>query len=111
MVKSIWDLTAGRPKFKPLEGELKTHDLIIGGGIAGIQTALDIADAGFHCISAIVQRNRIDVLQHAGSGITVDRSYDRVGNQNADTGNFFHGSNLLVVTLGQTISCENASAY
>ena len=35
-MESIWTKTASLPRFPPLEGDLKTDVLIIGGGITGI---------------------------------------------------------------------------
>ena len=46
-MESIWQKDAPRVGFEALKGNKSTDVLIIGGGIAGIQTALDIADAGF----------------------------------------------------------------
>ena len=46
-MQSIWENNTTKVNFDTLNGNTSTDVLIIGGGIAGIQTALDIADAGF----------------------------------------------------------------
>ena len=43
---SVWTETAQLPAFDPLEGDLKTDVLIIGGGFPGILTAYRLAQAG-----------------------------------------------------------------
>ena len=40
-----------------------------------------------------------------------DRVCHNIGDHNTNAGYFFHGSILLVVTLGHTSSWQNASAY
>lgn len=43
---SIWTKTAQLPSFEPLDGNLQTDVLIIGGGLAGILCAYRLAQAG-----------------------------------------------------------------
>lgn len=43
---SIWTKTAPLPAFEPLRGNIKTHVLIIGGGLAGLLCAWRMAQAG-----------------------------------------------------------------
>lgn len=49
---SIWSETAARPSFAPLNGDMITDVLIIGGGIAGILCAYKLKKAGVDCILA-----------------------------------------------------------
>ena len=43
----LWTDSLTQPCFPSLDGDKQTDVLIIGGGIAGIETALNIAEAGF----------------------------------------------------------------
>ncbi len=61
-MESIWKETSTLPRFAPLEGDLKTDVLIIGGGMAGLLCALRLTQAGIVC--AVVEDSRI------GSGTT-----------------------------------------
>ena len=49
-MSSVWTQTANRPKFPPLEGDLNTDVLIIGGGIAGLLCAHRLRRAGVDCV-------------------------------------------------------------
>ncbi len=59
---SIWTNVNGLPQFHPLKGDLHTDVLIIGGGMAGVLCAHQLAKAGVDY--ALVEANCI------GSGIT-----------------------------------------
>lgn len=61
-MKSLWSDTAKIEPFAPLQGDIKTDVLIIGGGIAGILCAYFLKKAGVS--TALVEGNRI------GGGIT-----------------------------------------
>ena len=54
---SLWKLSAARPLFNGLEGDLKTDVLIIGGGISGILCAYMLKQAGADY--ALVEADRI----------------------------------------------------
>lgn len=54
---SIWTNTADLPKFGPLDGDLKTGVLIVGGGMAGLLCAYWLAQAGVDY--ALVEADRI----------------------------------------------------
>ena len=56
-MESIWRRTADLPRFAPLEGDLKTDVLIIGGGLAGLLCAYWLDRAGADC--ALVEADRI----------------------------------------------------
>lgn len=57
MIDSIWMRTARLPRFKGLEGDLKTDVLVIGGGITGLLCAWMLKEAGVDC--ALVEAERI----------------------------------------------------
>lgn len=61
---SIWIQTAEAPRFAPLDRDLSTDVLIIGGGMAGVLCAYKLAQAGVDY--ALVEAGRI------GGGITKD---------------------------------------
>ena len=61
---SIWTQTAELPQFTPLDRDLRTDVLVIGGGIAGVLCAYKLAQTGVDY--ALVEADRI------GSGITKD---------------------------------------
>ena len=54
---SIWKQTAELPRFAPLEGELKTDVLVIGGGMAGLLCAYWLDRAGVDY--ALVEARRL----------------------------------------------------
>ena len=54
---SIWARTAALPSFGPLEGDLKTDVLIVGGGLAGLLCAYSLRRAGADC--ALVEADRL----------------------------------------------------
>ena len=54
---SIWKQTAELPRFAPLEGDLKTDVLVIGGGMAGLLCAYWLDRAGVDY--ALVEAGRL----------------------------------------------------
>ena len=54
---SIWMETARMPRFKPLNGDLQTEVLIIGGGITGLLCAYFLEQAGVSYV--LVEAGRI----------------------------------------------------
>lgn len=54
---SIWLETARLPRFEPLDGDLNTDVLVIGGGMAGLLCAYRLTRAGVDC--ALVEARRI----------------------------------------------------
>lgn len=57
MIDSIWTRTARLPRFKGLEGDLKTDVLVIGGGITGLLCTWMLKQAGVDC--ALAEAGRI----------------------------------------------------
>ncbi len=49
-MKSIWEKDAPHLRFEPLQGNINTDVLIIGGGITGILCAYKLKNAGVDCI-------------------------------------------------------------
>ena len=110
---SIWTQTAQIPPFEPLRSDLKTDVLIIGGGIAGILCAYDLAQAGVDC--TLVEADRI------GSGITKNTTakitsqhgliYDRLIRKfGAETARLYLDANQAALeayrSLCQSIDCD-----
>lgn len=56
-MNSVWTQTADLPRFKPLQTDLKTDVLIIGGGMAGLLCAFHLSRAGVDY--ALVEADRI----------------------------------------------------
>lgn len=54
---SVWTQTVTLPSFEPLQADLKTDILIIGGGIAGLLCAFQLSQAGMDY--ALVEADRI----------------------------------------------------
>lgn len=54
---SIWTRTADMPRFAPLDGDLKTDALVVGGGMAGLLCAYWLKRAGADC--ALVEADRL----------------------------------------------------
>lgn len=54
---SVWTQTRPLPGSEPLQGDLKTDVLIIGGGMAGLLCAFQLTQAGVNC--ALVEADRI----------------------------------------------------
>ena len=54
---SIWRKTVEMPRFAPLDGDLKTGVLVVGGGLAGLLCAYWLTRAGAEC--ALVEADRI----------------------------------------------------
>lgn len=54
---SLWQKTAGLPRFAPLKQDVTTDVLIVGGGMAGILCAHMLTQAGVDCV--LVEADRI----------------------------------------------------
>lgn len=89
---SIWRETAQLPKFSPLQGDMTTGVLIIGGGMAGLLCAYRLEQAGVDYV--LVEAEEI------GGGVT-ENTTAKVTSQ--------HG--LLYDKLIQTFGIETARKY
>lgn len=82
-LKSIWTLSAERPAFVALQGDLKTDVLIIGGGITGILCAYMLGTEGVDC--SIIEADRIlgGVTHNTTAKITVQHGllYDKIASK------------------------------
>lgn len=87
-----WRHTAEGPRYDALDGGHRTDVLVVGAGIAGLTTALELARAGRDV--AVVERDRV------GEGVTA-RSTAKVTSQ--------HG--LRYADLASTYDEETARAY
>ena len=51
-LESIWEKTAQLPAFEPLRRDIRADALVIGGGLAGLLCAHELARAGLRCVVA-----------------------------------------------------------
>ncbi len=56
-MQSIWNENVKKIKFHPLDGDIKTDVLIIGGGMCGVLCAYMLKEAGVDCV--LVEADRI----------------------------------------------------
>ncbi len=77
---SVWEDNSSLPNFKPLEGDIKTDVLIIGGGITGILCAYFLEQAGIDYV--LVERDKIcsGITQNTTAKITSQHGliYDKM---------------------------------
>lgn len=68
---SLWSSTASLPERESLHGDIHTDVLIIGGGIAGILCARQLAQAGLSCV--LVEADRVcgGITKNTTAKITV----------------------------------------
>lgn len=86
---SIWTSSAEQPTFSPLERNIATDVLIVGGGMAGLLCAYRLRQAGVDC--ALVEADRIGggVTGYTtakitlGHGLIYDRMIKRFGTEKA----------------------------
>ncbi len=79
-MKSVWNTSVKRPKFKSIDGDIKTDVLIIGGGITGILCGYMLKNAGVDCI--VTEANKIcgGVTENTTAKITLQHGlmYDKM---------------------------------
>ena len=54
---SVWEKEVQLPRFAPLEGDLRTDVLVVGGGLAGLLCAYELTRAGVDC--TLIEQNRL----------------------------------------------------
>lgn len=119
-MSSLWTDTAALPSFAPLEGEMKTDVLIIGGGMAGLlcaylldQEQVDYAlvEAGSLCSGITKNTTAKITLQH---GMVCDQLIRQQGIEKAQ---MYYQANLCALEkyreMAQSIDCdfENKNNY
>ncbi len=79
-MKSLWENTAEKPKFKVLNGDKKTDVLIIGGGMAGVLCALELESRGVDYILLEVKEIGSGVTRNTTAKITSQHGliYDKL---------------------------------
>ncbi len=69
-MESIWTETARLPQFPPLEGDVNTQVLVIGGGMAGLLCAHELGKAGVQCLVAEAQTIAGGITKNTTAKIT-----------------------------------------
>lgn len=79
-MKSIWNEDAGRVKFSPMEGDIKTDVLIIGGGMAGLLCAYMLKKKGIDCVVVEAGEILCGITKNTTAKITIQHGiiYDRI---------------------------------
>ena len=113
MRKSVWSQTVDLPKFKTLEGDVKTDVLIIGGGMAGLLTAYYLKQKGIDYVlvegaqiaSGIPKNPTAKITsQH---GLIYDKLINELGREKAQM--YFSANQKAVkefFKLSETIDCD-----
>lgn len=78
--RSLWEQTSGRPEFSPLQQDIKTDVLIIGGGLAGLLCAYMLQQSGVDYVLAEERRICSGVTGNTTAKITVQHGliYDKL---------------------------------
>ena len=79
-MSSIWHYDAVKPSFKELEGKIKTHVLIIGGGIAGIMCAYALNERGIDYVLAEAEEICCGITKNTTAKVTSQHGliYDKL---------------------------------
>lgn len=113
MTNSLWANTAELPSFPPLNGDLKTDVLVIGGGLAGLLCAYHLAQQGVDY--ALIEADTIchGVTRNTTAKITSQHGliYQKILRQfDADTARLYHQANELALEryrrLAEIIPCD-----
>jgi len=70
-VSSVWERTARLPTFPSLHGDLRADVLVIGGGLAGLLCAHELARAGADCVLVEAERLCSGVTKNTTAKLTV----------------------------------------
>lgn len=113
MTNSLWAQSVQLPSFAPLEGELNTDVLIVGGGLAGLLCAYLLAQEGVSY--ALIEADTLchGVTRNTTAKITSQHGliYQRLLRQfDADTARLYHQANVLALEryrrIAQHIPCD-----
>ena len=113
MNNSIWASSVALPEFSALEGDLKTDVLIIGGGLAGLLCADQLARDGVDYV--LIEGDRIcrGVTRNTTAKITSQHGliYHKLLRQfDADIARLYHQANEAALEryrkLAQTVDCD-----
>ena len=112
MTQSVW-AEHPLPAFPPLEGDLKTDVLVIGGGLAGVLCAWKLTQAGVDC--ALIEADRIchGVTRNTTAKLTSQHGliYDRlIRSFDVDTARLYWQANERALEeyrlLARSIDCD-----
>lgn len=113
MLNSVWAEYRSLPKFRTLDGDLKTDVLIIGGGLAGLLCAKKLAQAGVDY--ALIEADRImhGVSRNTTAKITSQHGliYEKLIRRfDADVARGYWRANELAIgeyrNLAQQVPCD-----
>ena len=112
-MESIWQQTAHRPSFAPLDGDASTDVLIIGGGLAGLLCAWQLEQAGADYL--LVEADRIcgGVTQNTTAKLTVQHGliyHQLIRTFGRETARLYLQANQAALeqyrALAQTVDCD-----
>lgn len=116
-MESIWTKTEDRPKFKTLQGDIKTDVLVIGGGIAGIFCSHMLKTAGID--NVLVEADKIcsGITKNTTAKLTFQHGliYDKIIKKyGLDTAKLYlHAQQAAINEVSKickTIECEYEQA-
>lgn len=112
-MNSIWTDTVSLPSFAPLEGEVKTEVLIIGGGMAGVLCAYLLQEKGVDYRLVEGRRIGCGVTCNTTAKITVQHGllyHKLLQSAGVEIANLYWQANQKAVDkyreLGQVIDCD-----
>lgn len=112
-MESIWTQTAQMPRFQPLNTDLKTDVLVIGGGIAGILCTWMLTQAGVDCVLTEANRLCSAITRNTTAKITAQHGliYDKlIRTYGLETAHLYLSANQSAVeryrTMCQSIDCD-----
>ncbi|MBQ8831836.1 MAG: FAD-dependent oxidoreductase [Oscillospiraceae bacterium] len=106
---SVWRRTLSMPRFEPLQKNIDTDVLIIGGGMAGILCAWQLRQAGIDCVLAEQDRICSGITKNTTAKITLQHGllYHKLGEEKAAL--YLHANQAALEQyrkLCQTIDCD-----
>lgn len=111
-MESVWSNGVNLPKFKTLNGDIKTDVLVIGGGMAGILTAYFLQQKGIKY--ALVEGGRIcsGSTKNTTAKITAQHGliYSKIASSSVEKAKMYFDANNLALQkyseLCQNINCD-----